>query len=266
MEAIYLVITILFLVIGYGFFHGVLEPAFVFFLNRPVYVHLYLKPLKLAQTERLILHQHSPFFKRLPPKRQAYFEHRLRTFLNTVAFEGREIEISEEMKIRIASVYVMMTFGMRNYLTGSFERIVLYPDSYQSTITGYLHDGEFNPSHKVIVFSWAAFERGCCVDNDNLNLAIHEFAHAIYLHSLRKPNEAEAMFASRYQSIRNMIRDEKQRQALFDNGYFRDYGYTNEYEFIAVMLEHFFETPSDFRRQYPRLYKQVSEMMNYRAA
>ncbi|AWI24639.1 zinc-dependent peptidase [Flavobacterium pallidum] len=264
MEVFFVIFTLLFLLIGYGFFHAILEPAFMYFLNRPVYVHLYYKPLKLTANERSLALQYSPFFKRLSPKRQAYFEHRLKTFLVTIAFEGREIQLTDEMKVRIASVYVMMTFGMRNYMMGSFERIIIYPDSYESTITGNLHDGEFNPSHKLIVFSWAAFERGCHTENDNLNLAIHEFAHAIYLYSLRKPNEAEAMFATRYQSIRSMIRDEKQRQVLFDKGYFRDYGFTNEYEFIAVMLEHFFETPMVFRTNYPKLYKQVSEMINYR--
>jgi len=264
MEIFFVVIAMLFLVILYGFFHGILEPAFVYFLNRPVYVHLYFKPLKISPGERAILLQHSVFFRRLSLKRQSYFEHRLKTFSALITFEGREIEVTEEMKIRIASAYVMMTFGMRNYMMRSFERIIIYPDSYESTITGNLHDGEFNPGHKIIVFSWAAFERGCNVDNDNLNLAIHEFAHAIYAYSLRHPNEAEAMFASRYQSIRNMIRDERKRQVLFDKGYFRDYAYTNEYEFIAVMLEHFFETPSVFRANYPKLYKQVSEMINYR--
>jgi MtfA peptidase len=264
MEIFYLVIIMLFMLILYGFFHAILEPAFVYFLNRPVYVHFYFKPLKMTPTERAIVMQYSTFFRRLSPKRQEYFEHRLKTFLSVISFEGREMSVTEEMKVRIALVYVMMTFGMRNYMTGSFERVIIYQDSYQSTITGDFHDGEFNPGHKIIVFSWAAFERGCCIDNDNMNLAIHEFAHAIYSYSLRKPNEAEAMFASRYQRIRNMIRDERQRQVLFKKGYFRDYAYTNEYEFIAVMLEHFFETPSEFRMQYPRLYKQVSEMINYR--
>jgi hypothetical protein len=46
----------------------------------------------------------------------------------------------------------MLTFGMRRYLITVFNKIVIYPESYLSQITGEYHKGEFNPGMKIIFF------------------------------------------------------------------------------------------------------------------
>ncbi len=50
---------------------------------------------------------------------------------------------------------------------------------------------------------------------------------------------------------------------LTQSDYFRIYAYTNEFEFIAVILEHFFETPSQFREEFPHLFEKVKVMINF---
>jgi hypothetical protein len=40
---------------------------------------------------------------------------------------------------------------MRRYLITVFNKIVIYPESYLSQITGEYHKGEFNPGMKIIV-------------------------------------------------------------------------------------------------------------------
>ncbi|WP_418264159.1 zinc-dependent peptidase [Flavobacterium faecale] len=44
--------------------------------------------------------------------------------------------------------------------------------------------------------------------------------------------------------------------------YFQLYAYSNPFEFLAVILEHFFETPQMFKKQHPELFASVSRMIN----
>ncbi len=50
---------------------------------------------------------------------------------------------------------------------------------------------------------------------------------------------------------------------LLQSNYFRIYAYTNEFEFVAVILEHFFETPERFKEEFPHLYEKVKVMINF---
>lgn len=126
-----------------------------------------------------------------------------------------------------------------------------------------MHNGEFNPKYKAIVFSWQHFKEGIDADNDNLNLGIHEFAHALHLYGTKKQNNSAAIFASMYEQIRREVRRPANAKRLTESNYFRIYAFTNEFEFLAVILEHFFETPQTFQREFPELFLKVKRMINY---
>jgi Mlc titration factor MtfA (ptsG expression regulator) len=51
---------------------------------------------------------------------------------------------------------------------------------------------------------------------------------------------------------------------LVASNYFRFYAYTNQVEFLAVILEHFFETPQVFKKEFPELYSNVRDMINFK--
>ena len=82
---------------------------------------------------------------------------------------ARQGIVTEEMKVTISATYVMLTFGMREYLNPLFKRIVIYPDVYYSSQNDNYHKGEFNPRLESIVFSWKHFKEGIDISNDNLN-------------------------------------------------------------------------------------------------
>ena len=52
-------------------------------------------------------------------------------------------------------------------------------------------------------------------------------------------------------------------QQINDKAYFRLYAYENQFEFISVLLEHFFESPNDFETIHPQLYAHVKRMINF---
>lgn len=259
------VATILVVFVIWQFLDGIVthfvEPVYMSIAHKPLYVHYYPRRRKLSHEQLAHLSKIS-FFRRLSDKQRMFFEHRTASFLGNYEFHGKGgMEITDEMRISVASVYVMLTFGMRHYLTDGFSDIILYPDIYQSQLTGEWHKGEFNPRYKVVVFSWKDFRDGL-EPNDNLNLGIHEFAHVLHLTSRKRHNNSAAYFSVRLDRILKEVNHPPNRTRLETSGYFRDYAYTDQYEFLAVILEHFFETPQEFRRQFPELHLQISRMIN----
>ena len=98
--------------------------------------------------------------------------------------------MNKESQILIGATYIMRTFGMRKYIVDVFDKIIIYPNEYFSTHSEQYHKGEFNPMMKVVAFSWKHFEEGFAIDNDNLNLGIHEFSHVIHHQSIRNNDDS----------------------------------------------------------------------------
>ncbi len=264
-----IILAIFFIIVAISFFFGIIiiqaEHTFAQIFNRPFYVHCYPFPRRLTDAHKFVLRQHSSFYKRLSERRKRWFEHRVSRFINTYQFIGRDgFEITDEIKIRIALVYVMLTFGMRNYLISVMDKIIVYPSIYLSTSTQEYHKGEFHPRFRAVVFSWEDFVSGNDVANDNVNLGIHEFAHVIHHHGKCGSDVSAGIFVSVYQKILKEVSHPPNRQRLLESEYFRKYGLTNHYEFLAVIVENYFETPDKFKTAFPELYRNVSRMLNHK--
>ncbi|WP_130735426.1 zinc-dependent peptidase [Flavobacterium sp. J27] len=260
----YLLITF-----GLGFvfvfaYNVVIEPIYAFFFRKPIYVHLYLFPKKLTMRQIQLLYNQFDFYKKLPLPQKKYFEHRVATFIQKYPFIGKEgIVVTDEMKVLIAATAVMLTFGMRNYLFTVIDKIIIFPDVYYSTLNKNYHKGEFNPSLKAIVFSWKHFLEGYEISNDNLNLGLHEFGHVLHYQGLKNSDTSATIFSVTYEEIMQEVKYPPNYARLLQSDYFRIYAYTNEFEFIAVILEHFFETPEDFKSEFPQLFEKVKVMINF---
>ncbi len=262
--ALLLFITLFAAAFLYRFLNVAVEPLYIMVTGRPIYVHFYPRKKRLTSVQLFILRQNVPFYRRLNERRKVYFEHRVACFLSAYPFYGKGgLMIDDRIRIMIASTYVMLTFGMRHYRISAFDRIVVYPTAYRSTLSDVDHKGEYNPGHRTIVFSWEHFEQGFAEDSDNLNLGIHEFAHAIHFHGMNSRDASASIFADRYRRIMKEATHPPNAKRLVESSYFRIYGYTNQFEFLAVLLEHFFETPARFRREFPELYENVRRMINF---
>jgi Mlc titration factor MtfA (ptsG expression regulator) len=243
----------------------IIEPGYMMIFNKPLYLYFYPIPKKLQANQKLILEKEFPFYVKLSNKKKAYFEHRVKSFISYYSFVGKEeMAVTDEMKIMIAGTYVMLTFGMRDYLIDLFKIILIYPSVYFSTSSEQYHKGEFNPRMKTIVFSWEDFVIGHKTTNDNIHLGLHEFSHALHFHCLRNRNPSSIIFFDEFNKIIAYYHDEILNQKIFEKGYFRDYALENQFEFIAVVLEHFFETPEVFKEIHPELYQSVSAMINFK--
>lgn len=261
--------TYLFLFVGFLFlvfflYNAVLEPAYAFLFRKPIYVHFYPFPNKLTLAQLQILENEFEFYKKLNPRLKRYFEHRVANFIKKFSFYGNDgLLVTDQMKVLIASSAIMLTFGMRNYLFSIIDKVIIYPDVYYSRINDNYHKGEFNPRMKAIVFSWKHFMEGYEISNDNLNLGLHEFSHVLHFQGMVNTDTSATIFSVTYQEIMEQVKRPANLKRLIASNYFRIYAYTNEFEFIAVILEHFFETPLQFKREFPELYDKVKVMINF---
>jgi MtfA peptidase len=259
-----LFISILFLVV-FVYAYNILEYLYAQFFFKPFYIHFYPFPKKLDSNQKNIINQNFSFYRRLSLTRKKYFEHRVAHFVRSYDFYGREkLEITEEMKILIASTSTMLTFGMRNHSYKVFNKIILYPDVYFSDQNETYHKGEFNPKLKALVFSWKHFKDGLTVSNDNLNLGLHEFSHTLHFQSIKAKTISASIYVENFQKLKRLLVDDDLKEKILHSEYFRRYAFTNEVEFIAVILENFFETPEVFKKEFPELYIHVKRMINYR--
>jgi Mlc titration factor MtfA (ptsG expression regulator) len=241
------------------------EPTYMMVFNKPLYLYFYLFPKKLTGNQRQILVNEFPFYKKLSERRKIYFEHRVKGFLNHYQFIGKEeLSVTDEMKIIISCTYTMLTFGMRDYLIDFFKTIVIYPSAYFSNANQQYHKGEFNHMMKVVAFSWEDFVLGHKTTNDNINLGLHEFSHVLHFHSLKSNTPSAIIFADEFNEVVKYFTDQNLSSQLQTKGYFRLYAYENQFEFLAVVLEHFFETPHVFKNKHPELFANVYSMINFK--
>ncbi|MEZ4853484.1 zinc-dependent peptidase [Flavobacterium sp.] len=261
---VYFLIFIAVLFSLFFLFNVILEPAYAYFFRKPVFVHFYPFPKKLTLVQLQILNSEFEFYQKLPPRFKGYFEHRTATFIRQYPFYGKEnLMVTDRMKVLIAATAVMLTFGMRNYLFDVIDKIIIYPNIYYSSFSKDYHKGEFNPRMKAIVFSWKHFLEGYEISNDNLNLGLHEFGHVLHYQGLKSTDTSATIFSVTYDEIMKQIQYPPNYKRLIESNYFRIYAYTNEFEFIAVILEHFFETPEQFQHEFPQLYEKVRIMINF---
>lgn len=246
---------------------SLVEYIYSYFYKKPLYTHFYFRLKKLSPKHQEFITQKFPFYRRLSKKQQSFFQHRLITFVAHKSFEGRDnFEISDEVKLYVGATAVMLTFGMRNFLLKRLEKIIIYPNIYYSTINHVHHKGEFNPHLKALVFSWKDFLEGFEKENDNLNLAIHEFMHVIHLNTYNHKNISAVIFRDANKELEDLLKQEHLRNQIIDSRYFRDYAFTNRYEFLAVLVEYFIESPLVFKQNFPEFYKKIKEMLNYNFA
>ncbi|QLG46121.1 zinc-dependent peptidase [Costertonia aggregata] len=222
-----------------------------------------LKPL--SDAEKAILSEHFPFYDRLPNIYKERCNSRIVWFRSKkkFVFYGN-VNRREELKLVLSASAVMMTLGLKNFrMMRSLLRIIIYPSQYYSRIKKRHHLGEYNPKFKTVIFSadriWDGFE----VLDDNVNLAMHEFAHVLCFEMSGKRSWEARRFRVGLKKIRALFEEEAFRLKLVESNYFREYGMTNLHEFFSVASENYFETPSIFHKDFPELFYIIQRMLNF---
>lgn len=242
------------------------EQQYAQYFYKPFFYYPILVPLSISASARRTLEREFSFYKQLSKPDQRRFRHRLSSTMKSIEFHARDgLELTETMPVLISSTIVMMTFGFRDYALPNLEHVVLYPGPYYSELGDDLHKGEYSPLYKTLAFSWSDFQQGYDIANDNLNLGIHEFSHVLHIKCHFGTDISSQIYNDGVEALKNFLRaHEGLRQDLIKTDYFRAYAFTNELEFLAVLIECFFETPQAFQREFPEIYTLVRRMLNFK--
>ncbi|MGY8916477.1 MAG: zinc-dependent peptidase [Flavobacteriales bacterium] len=223
-----------------------------------------VKLKRLTLLEKQLIIKNFPVYNNFSRLQKQKFELRLIRFRSRKQFMFHGlVPQQEQMVLLICSTAIMLTMGVKDYMISSIDRIIIYPTHYFSRINRQSHIGEYNPRLKTLVLSAEHFRAGFDSLDDNLNLGLHEFAHALSFNALAKSNREAQIFKSGLKKIQQLHLDVYFLAQLNNTAYFREYGMENIHEFFAVAVENYVETPADFEKQFPELYSIIGQMLNF---
>jgi len=217
-------------------YHG---PVFHRFLNRKYEYYTGLPWLRKLKFLRLV-RDHYQYFEFIP--RQG-------------------LKLTRPMKVIICSGATQVVMSLPPESLTFFEKILVYPDPYNSTYTHRVHKGEVNPGLRVIVFSWKSIMEGLHRGDDGLNLLLHEFAHALWLEHKLMQHQYTVLDASWVNRFEQLAEEEMTRLHVDEHHFFRKYAFQNIEEFFAVAVENFFERSQKFSDELPDLYESLVNIL-----
>jgi Mlc titration factor MtfA (ptsG expression regulator) len=162
----------------------------------------------------------------------------------------------KEVELLVCAAFAQITFGFRDYHLDSFEGIIILPGAFYSRLAENNVKG-LTVGSGFIYFSWEDFVKGYIHDEDKINLAIHEMAHALYIDRFHITQNFKWFNWERTaNAVFKEIREE------LNHIYFRKYALHNINEFWAVCIEYFFEDPVNFELEYIELYEATASLLN----
>jgi MtfA peptidase len=238
---------------------GFIESIYIMIFDKPFMPHCELLYRPLDPKLEQILKLYSRYYRSLPEKKQSVFETRMVRFINNKEFLAKgDLKLTDEMVVLAAESAIKLTFGLRNYKFSEFEQIYFFKSAFYSDFSKTTNVGETNP-RGVIVFSWKDLVSGDTNESDNINVGLHEFAHAYMLDN--KTNE-DQYFNVQCARFDDLYADKNKMESIRSQQVFIDYAFRNKMEFFAVAVEHFFETPDAMKKDIPELYGILCKMLN----
>ncbi|MGJ8732213.1 MAG: zinc-dependent peptidase [Cellulophaga sp.] len=222
------------------------------------------KNIKLSAADEHIIVKYLPAYSLLSPKQKQKFRNRVSRFrANKTFIFSEKSSKDEEIKLLLSATAAFLMLGFKDYRIATIHKILIYPSAYFSTITKQNHLGEYNPQLKTLVFSAEHVLSGFEDAADNLNLGVHEFAHALAFHFKKDLKYTAVKFRKGMAKMEKLLNDKAFLERVERTKYFRPYATTNIHEFFAVTLENYVETPSDFVATFPELYNIITRMLNF---
>lgn len=217
-----------------------------------------------GKTVRGILLKYSSYFRRLNESSRERFVNRLATLLQHLEFESQHMDsdVSMEMKLVIASAQIQLTFGLDSYLPKSFDKIVVLPSAYRISSHDKPLIGHVDPKRSMIYLSWEDVQHGFAIEDDAINVALHEFAHWLELESRRLEVDESLLCKFEFSDWRKEAQRKLIRIRANEHVFLKDYGGRNMLELFAVCVEAFFERSSAFKVKLPKLYQPMVELLN----
>ena len=256
----YYLLLIQFLLALFLFF--ILFKSINYFLRLYKYKKLKSTPFPKKYQETLKnLHQ----YKALSPKLKEKMHLLILLFIDQKEFIGAKMLITDEIKTIIAFYASLLRIGFALGEKDRVNTIIVYPNNF-------LYDEEYQnggiyktetialegqSANGTVVLSWQDIKQDIS-QREKENVIIHEFAHELDFES-GYANGTPILESSNYRrwsEVFSTAFDRLKNLSEKDNP-LGTYALTNEAEFFAVCSERFFETPKDFKEDFPDIYEQL---------
>jgi len=201
------------------------------------------------------------YYESLSEKGKEKFLHRILQLRSYLKFIGKEeLEITEQMRLRISASLVQLTFGFEQFFLPAFRKVLVYPQKFYHAGWKKWMKG-FTSGNGVVALSWYDFQHGYYIEDDNYNLGLHELAHALHV-NLKTGFDSDPVFEYYFINWEEKSSKEFENISKDSDHFLREYGGTNMHEFFAVCVEHFFESPKAFNEALPDLYTRTQLLLN----
>lgn len=200
------------------------------------------------------------YYNDLPSNLKRRFVQRVANFRSQKRFHFIGMERREEYEVLVSASAVQVTFGLKNYMLSYFQDIYVLADAYHMESDDELYIGHVAPDG--IYLSWKHFLYGYSNTYDNINVAVHEMAHALLHNNFFAQYNTDMHFSLNYEKFSSKTGRIFADVITTRKSYLRSYAFTNVHEFWAVSVEAFFENPVDLRLNMPELYEAICRVLN----
>lgn len=207
-----------------------------------------------------IISQYIPYYNELPDPGKKKFVERTIHFRSIKSFNYIGMEERKEVPILISASAVQITFGFEKYELSFFKNIYVTPDAYLKSGEKEIFVGHVSPDG--IYIAWKYFLQGYADTSDNVNVAIHEMAHALEHESFMDEAGVDKDFRSDFAKFSAVTGPAFASAIVERRSFLRSYAFTNSQEFWAVSVEAFFENPAALKQAMPNLYGTLCDILN----
>ena len=200
------------------------------------------------------------YFNDLSPEMKWRFATRAYQFRQQKKFHFIGLENNEDTAILVSASAIQVTFGLKNYLLTHFKDIYVLADAYHMDNDEELYIGHVAPDG--IYLSFKHFLQGYSNHNDNINVAVHEMAHALLYNNFFAQYGIDAHFRLNYEKFSNSTGPILADVITNRRSYLRSYAFSNLHEFWAVSAEAFFENPKGLQQNMPDLFEAMCRVLN----
>lgn len=200
------------------------------------------------------------YFNDLTPELKRRFVRRVHNFRSQKKFHFIGIENNEDTAILVSSSAVQVTFGLKNYELSYFKDIYILADAYHMDNDDELYIGHVAPDG--IYLSWKHFLYGYSNKLDNVNVAVHEMAHALLHNNFFAQYGIDSHFRLNYEKFSTSTGPILADAITKRKSYLRGYAFSNLHEFWAVSAEAFFCNPKGLKENMPDLYEAICRVLN----
>lgn len=221
----------------------------------------------LPELWQATLEAHVPLYALLPPDLRAQLIDKARIVAAERAWVGSNgLEVTEEMKIIVASLAVVLLVGDNAYLYERLPAIQLYPEFIPSR---HKHEDEGTVllgeawQWGNIRLSWPSVLESAANPQDGQNVVFHEMAH--HLDGLDgnmggEPPLTTESLRQRWPGVKDEYHKLVQDLVHQRRTWIHPYGAEKPAEFFAVVTEAFFEQPAGLAHHHPELFQTFVEL------